>query len=836
MVIRSMKLFTFEMKKIWRQRKLIWLILIVFLCTSAVFIHNKTNQSTKGERAREVLDIYNDEADYIYALLNNLQAVGEADEQQLEQAKSLESIRTVLFNWGNAISEENWGKIPEYEHAFLSSIDMFEASGGHFESLQGIEREQVSQKNIWLREHHLPYEDEVYPMIPSLILKQTMSFLFGFFGIAMLLLFFGSTITSEKEQNTWATLKTLPLEKWKIIVAKYMTLLITTIIFILFIFTIGLIIPLIINGQAAHLQYPQIVTSHHDFTIISTIHYIIRAGLIFFVMNAFLFALMILISSKIKNTFSLYLAINTILMIILILTQTFEKFQVIWNPLKYLQLLTMLVDMPEQVDRIYVLIIMLECLLFIGIAILLPEEERDVFAANSRHTFFKKGKTKHDRGPIRDVITFENRKLLREKYIGKSFGLLILTVILGYFVISQQSIEKEVTYFKGIKEDIESFESYWKPFYEEQVVQSMEQEGVHLGIEEVLKEIESSFQQQKEVLAAYVENDWKPFYEYQLTINESYENEKDYDDNVHWRHTLGQMTLDASIAEKHLLMERNIKPIFSGEFVSTIYHDWSQSQMVDGDEWEEEQRKVDHSGLYILYIYVKEYFYFIPLLLFFFILGRGFASERGKNPTLNWLKTQPVKESTLFLGKVLHAKTAAFISWLSVFACVVLVSTVLNRFGDWNYPILHYDSPSAANAPGYTGKIPAGFRTGFHFINLGDYLLQGLVLILFMTLFLIVVAHFISLFMNHVFNVFVTTVLLGVIGYGMSKQFLTAYAHLSPFTYFDVPKILNGEISTLLNNPNVNVWWGSTVCMLSILLFSMIGSLMLTKKKPFIKV
>src|SRR5699024_1192313 len=228
------------------------------------------------------------------------------------------------------------------------------------------------------------YEDEVYPMIPSLILKQTMSFLFGFFGIAMLLLFFGSTITSEKEQNTWATLKTLPLEKWKIIVAKYMTLLITTIIFILFIFTIGLIIPLIINGQAAHLQYPQIVTSHHDFTIISTIHYIIRAGLIFFVMNAFLFALMILISSKIKNTFSLYLAINTILMIILILTQTFEKFQVIWNPLKYLQLLTMLVDMPEQVDRIYVLIIMLECLLFIGIAILLPEEERDVFAANSR--------------------------------------------------------------------------------------------------------------------------------------------------------------------------------------------------------------------------------------------------------------------------------------------------------------------------------------------------------------------------------------------------------------------------------------------------------------------
>lgn len=806
------KLFAFEMKKIWRQRKLIWLLLIVILCTSVMLVHNQVNHSTKDERAREVLDIYNDEADQLYAVLNNLQATGQAEEEQLEQVKSLEKIRSAFFNWGNAISTEKWHEIPEYESTFLSSIERFESSGGHFESLQGIEREQVSQKNTWLRKHNLPYEDDKYPMTPALVLKQILSFLFGFFGIAMLLLFFGSSMTSEKEQSTWSTLRTQPLAKWKLVVAKYMSVLTTTAIFIILTVVIGLITPLLINGREALLQYPQIVTSHNDFVIISTAHYIIRASLLFFAISSFLFSFTILISRIIKNTFSLFLVTNTLLLIGLIVTQTFEKLQVVWNPLKYLQLLTISVDMPGTTDVIYVLNIILCCLLFIGIAILIPEHERNLFETAIRQHIYKKRETKHYKRHIMNVITFEWRKMIREKYVIKSFGLLILLMILGYFVISQQVKEKEVGYLNEMQESIDS-EDDFLAFWDEQLAEmpkdldEFSQEISMTGIKDTKKDIQEHTITLRSILDSYRNENWVPLYKYQLDINELANNEKDYgDDQNSLKHKVGQMTLDASIAEKEWLMERNIKPIFSGEFVSTLYHNWEDP--LAEKEWEEAQRKVDHSGLYIIYLYVKNFFYFIPMILFFFILGQGFAGERGKNPTLNLMKTQPLREGTLFFGKFLYSKTVVLISWLSVFACVVLLSSVLNRFGDWNYPILHYDSPSAANMPGYAGNIPAGFRSGFHFINLGDYLVKGLILVVLMTLFIVVLAHFISLFMSHVFNVFVTTVLLGVIGYGVSKQFLTDYAHLSPFTYFDVPKILNGEISMLMNNPNVTVLTG----------------------------
>lgn len=57
-------------------------------------------------------------------------------------------------------------------------------------------------------------------------------------------------------------------------------------------------------------------------------------------------------------------------------------------------------------------------------------------------------------------------------------------------------------------------------------------------------------------------------YEYQLAINKFYKDTKDDgDDRGFWRHILGQMTLDVSVAEKHWLMAENIKPIFPGEFV-----------------------------------------------------------------------------------------------------------------------------------------------------------------------------------------------------------------------------------------------------------------------------
>ena len=105
-----------------------------------------------------------------------------------------------------------------------------------------------------------------------------------------------------------------------------------------------------------------------------------------------------------------------------------------------------------------------------------------------------------------------------------------------------------------------------------------------------------------------------------------------------------------------------------------------------------ENRKIDNSGLFILHLYFNQYFYFIPMMLFLFLFGAGFSSEKGKRATLQFLKTQPIAEKKVYLGKGIQATVTALFSNLGLFAFVILIATIFNRFGDWHYPILHYDS------------------------------------------------------------------------------------------------------------------------------------------------
>ena len=48
-----MRLLKFELKKIWRQKKLIWLLLVVLLCAGWVFYQNSLEQDLMVREAEE---------------------------------------------------------------------------------------------------------------------------------------------------------------------------------------------------------------------------------------------------------------------------------------------------------------------------------------------------------------------------------------------------------------------------------------------------------------------------------------------------------------------------------------------------------------------------------------------------------------------------------------------------------------------------------------------------------------------------------------------------------------------------------------------------------------
>ena len=202
-----MTLFQFEMRKLWKQKKLLWLFVIVLLCIGGILFQNNSHQSAKPERALEKFKPLKEEGDGAYKYLKQLEREDLFEDLHPERLEHINGIGLAFFKWTSAIRNEEWDQIPTIEKNFLISLEAYEKVGGEFLSLQGIEKEKVIQKNNWLTENNLSYEDEDYSLSPALILKEGTGVLFGFLGIFILLLFFGTTITAEMEQRTWLTLK-----------------------------------------------------------------------------------------------------------------------------------------------------------------------------------------------------------------------------------------------------------------------------------------------------------------------------------------------------------------------------------------------------------------------------------------------------------------------------------------------------------------------------------------------------------------------------------------------------------------------------------------------------
>ena len=248
---------------------------------------NRRSQNAHSKNSEPMKE----EGDGAYKYLKQLEREDLFEDLHPEQLEHINGIGLAFFKWTSAIRNEEWDQIPTIEKNFLISLEAYEKVGGEFLSLQGIEKEKVIQKNNWLTENNLSYEDEDYSLSPALILKEGTGVLFGFLGILILLLFFGTTITAEMEQRTWLTLKTQPISKWRLIVGKYISLLVVVLPFLAMVIGVGLVLPLIFGGSTLNLPYPQIVTSGDSISVISTFNYLARSIVLFLCAIAFLLAL-----------------------------------------------------------------------------------------------------------------------------------------------------------------------------------------------------------------------------------------------------------------------------------------------------------------------------------------------------------------------------------------------------------------------------------------------------------------------------------------------------------------------------------------------------------------
>lgn len=134
-----MKLFKFEIKKLIKQKKLLWLLFIVLISISYLFQLNVSNDSQMIERAIEKFEPLNMEANQLAESLEKERLDGDLDELGFQQKEHVQTMRIALYHLMNEITYQNWNMVPIHEGEFLQGLHEFEQAGGQFLALQGVD-------------------------------------------------------------------------------------------------------------------------------------------------------------------------------------------------------------------------------------------------------------------------------------------------------------------------------------------------------------------------------------------------------------------------------------------------------------------------------------------------------------------------------------------------------------------------------------------------------------------------------------------------------------------------------------------------------------------------
>lgn len=831
-----MKLILFELKKIYRQKRLLWLVLIVSLCMGGLLWQNVSEQPLKQERALEMIEPFVSENIGIQIqirLMSEEESLTEAEDIQLEYTYE---IANILVHWRRAIDQEDWQAIPHIEKEFLETLELFEEAGGQFQALQGIDRDKAIAKNEWLINYDLAYADEAFPLSPVLFLKQNTDLFLSIAGLALLVLFFAHTMTIEKEQRTLSTLKTQPMSNRKLFVGKYISLVIIMMVYIMGI-GLALIVSWIVGERTFLFQYPQIVSTGETFTIISSLQYVLRSVLFFSCAGLIVFSCALFLSKWIQHTFTMFMSLAFVMFLGYMMTDMNDQLQSPFNPFQYIRISHMTSEVPQLTDWLYPICAILFSAIILTFAIY-GRESHWGFQFNRLLKPFKKGQTLTHQRPAFKMSTFEWRKMRRHNMFKYTCIALLFFIIVTYYVLSQQTMQQQQVYKDALHEVIEQSEfikevahtsiDTYKELIQEAEDSGEDKEAVYMeSIEESKKAIafaDKIKQQAEHALVGMESGEWDLVYSYQLLDNRWANEELESGSFVKGiKDNFGTFTVEVSIAEKEWLMAHQIQPIYSGEYIQTLYDEkgFDESLQQFKEDWEAHNEKIDNSGLYTLYHFYDDYVYVIPMVLLLVLLGGGLATERGKEPTLQLLKTQPMSFKKIYMGKIIQSMSVATMSGLAFVTVIVVIASLMNRLGDWNYPILYYDHEQIVNLSNYAGTISEG--KGFHFVPLGEIVWQSVVLLVLCLLFIIAISLVLSIFLNNKFSVMTLTILICVGGYMLGSHVLTDLAHLIPFTYLNISQVTNGSLTILLDNPNIQFWMGPVTLLSSILILIGLG-------------
>ena len=194
----------------------------------------------------------------------------------------------------------------------------------------------------------------------------------------------------------------------------------------------------------------------------------------------------------------------------------------------------------------------------------------------------------------------------------------------------------------------------------------------------------------------------------------------------------------------------------------------------------------------------------LPGVIFFLFLFSDIITKEGlgTNGSIQLLRTQPIRRHSIITTKFFVVLLLSSFILVGMALIALMLGTLFDQFGDFNYPILVYGEDYA-----------------FEFITMDTYLLKSVSLFSFVLLFSYALLFFFSYLTRRMILALGLTIATILVGIQLSKQAIgMGISHYLPFHYFSAPSIVNMEYAATINNFNFTYTTGLSVLSISSIL------------------
>lgn len=257
---------------------------------------------------------------------------------------------------------------------------------------------------------------------------------------------------------------------------------------------------------------------------------------------------------------------------------------------------------------------------------------------------------------------------------------------------------------------------------------------------------------------------------------------------------------DESLLNQYKWMyDKKVTPIYPLDFSwVTTYDEVFQDEIIE--KWVLKNIKYSSSGIYYLHHLFGLLFSFIGTCFFLFFFS-DIVTKEGfrRNGPIHLLHTQPIHRHNILIGKFTTVILMTVFILTGIITLSLLIGTVFDRFGDWNYPVLIY-----------------GQEYSFTFMNLSMFLSKSVILFFMILLFCYSLLFLYSILTNKAVVALGLTIITLFIGLKWSEEAVSSsFATYVPFHYFSVSEVITNELAVTVDNFAFSFTNGVTILCLS---------------------